>query len=405
MVVTATAPHAGAPVASPAQPGLRPISPWSFAAVAVVSFGGPLALAALYGPQAVDELRSGGGLAALAAPVVFGLPLWIGLRYSRQVHGPGGLTAFVQAAAGRRVATVQAAIWTVSYLLYLVYTTAYVVYDVLPAVSGRVRPYRSTLEVLLPIALAAVVVAGRRAALVAIGVIAVVQLALVGLLDGVAVHHGTASSAFVLPSQPHAFASATGDVALLFVCGSLPLFFGGELSAPARTIRQVLPAAFLLTAGAVVVAVLPFALDPAFTRAEIPGMSLVGVDIGSGVATAIGAGVAVSVVGVMLVEYTALVRLGHAITHRPMPSVARWLAVPLVVAGPVSLVDPTGFYDALIKPSLVALWLSQLIVVAVYPVFAVRNGGRRLPHVAVACGASAVMLFGLWNSVSSAAST
>ena len=55
--------------------------------------------------------------------------------------------------------------------------------------------------------------------------------------------------------------------------------------------------------------------------------------------------------------------------------------------------------------SLVALWLSQLIVVAVYPRFAVRHGGRTLPHVAAACGASAVMLFGLWNSVSNAAST
>src|SRR5205085_2705869 len=153
MVVTATTPHAGAPVAPPARPGLRPLSPWSFAAVAVVSFGGPLALAALYGPQAVGDLSSGGGLAALAAPVIFVLPLWIWLRYARQVHRPDGLAGFVRAAAGRRVATVQAAVWTVSYLLYLLYTTAYVVYDVLPAVSNRVGPYRSTLEVLLPVAL------------------------------------------------------------------------------------------------------------------------------------------------------------------------------------------------------------------------------------------------------------
>jgi len=151
--------------------------------------------------------------------------------------------------------------------------------------------------------------------------------------------------------------------------------------------------------------VLPLALDPAFGRAAIPGMSLVSVDVGSGVATAVGIGVAASVVGVMIVEYAALVRLGHAFTGRSMPVVARWLAVPLVVAGPISLVDPDRFYELLIKPSLVALWLSQLIVVAVYPRFAVRHGGRTLPHVAAACGASAVMLFGLWNSLSNAAST
>ena len=410
MVVTAATTDPGAPVASPTRPGLRSLSPWSFAAIAVVSFGGPLALAALYGPQAVSDLSSGAGLAAAAAPAIFVLPLWIWLRYSRHVHGPSGLTGFVRAAAGPQVAVVQGLIWTVSYLLYLVYTTAYVVYDVLPAVSSRVIGYRSTLEVVLPIAIAAAVVTGRRVTVATLAVIAVGQLVLVLLLDVVAIRHGTSTSAFSTshlsrPGQAHEFATATGDVALLFVCGSLPLFFGGELAAPVRTVRRVLPAVFALTAVVVVLGVLPLALDPAFGRAAIPGMSLVSVDVGSAVATAVGVGVAASVVGVMIVEYAALVRLGHAFTGRSMPVVARWLAVPLIVAGPVSLINPDRFYELLIKPSLIALWLSQLIVVAVYPRFAVRNGGRPLPHVATAVGASAVMLFGLWNSVSSAAST
>ena len=382
-----------------------PISKLSFAAVAVVSFGGPLALAALYGPQAVSDLSSGGGLAAIASPAVFVLPLWIWLRYSRQVNGPAGLAGFVRAAAGPRVAAAQAMIWTVSYLLYLVYTTAYVVYDVLPAVSRHVVGYRSTLEVLLPVGLAAVVVIGRRVTIGALVVIAVGQLALAALVDVVALRHGTTTGAVTMPGQTHEFASATGDIALLFVCGSLPLFFGGELAAPARTVRRVLPAVFVLTAMVVVLAVLPLALDPAFGRVAIPGMSLVSADVGSAAGTAVGLGVAASVVGVMIVEYAALVRLGHAFTGRSMPVVARWLAVPLVVAGPVSLIDPDRFYETLVKPSLVALWLSQLIVVAVYPRFAIRTGARALPHVAAACGASALMLFGLWNSVSSAGST
>ena len=388
----------------------RPLSTWSFAAIAVVSFGGPLALAALYGPQAVDELSSGAGLAALAAPAIFVLPLWIWLRYGREVHGPSGLAGFVRAAAGPRVAAVQAAIWTVSYLLYLVYTTAYVVYDVLPAVSSRLVGYRPTLEVVLPVLIAAVVVTGRRMTVSTLGIIAAAQLGLVVLLDVVALRHGTTGSAFAATSlssggQAHDFATATGDVALLFVCGSLPLFFGGELATPARTVRRTLPAAFIVTAAVVVIAVLPIALDPAFGRAAIPGMSLVATDVGSSAATAVGIGVAASVVGVMVVEYAALVRLGHAFTGRPMAVVARWLAVPLIVAGPVSLINPDRFYQLLIKPSLIALWLSQLIVVAVYPRVAMRRGGRPLPHVAAAVGASAVMLFGLWNSVSSAAST
>jgi hypothetical protein len=385
------------------------MSTLSFGAVAVVSFGGPLALAALYAPQAVHELHSGGGLVTLVAPLVFLLPLWVWLRYSRDVHGPGGLYAFVRAAAGERVARAQAAVWAFSYLLYLLSTTAYVVNDVLPAVSPRLRPYRSALELALPLALAAVVLAGRRVLLVTLAVVAGGQLALVALLDVVAVGHGTTAAAFTAPSQPHELASATMGVALLFVCGSLPLFFGGELHRPAQTIRRVLPIAFAVTAAVVVVAVLPLALDPAFGNAEIPGMSLVAVDVGTAAATAVGLGVAVSIVGVMLLEYAAVVRLGHAVTGRSMRRIAQWLAGALVVAAPLSLLDPERFYRDLLKPSLVALWLSQLMVVAVYPRFAGRAGrtGRfgRMPHTVVGAGASLVMLFGLWTSLTGGAAT
>ena len=41
----------------------------------------------------------------------------------------------------------------------------------------------------------------------------------------------------------------------------------------------------------------------------------------------------------------------------------------MVLAAPFSLIDPEGFYSTLIKPSLIALWLSQLIVFAADPLF------------------------------------
>jgi hypothetical protein len=194
-------------------------------------------------------------------------------------------------------------------------------------------------------------------------------------------------------------------VALLFVCGSLPLFLGGEVERPHRTIRRVLPSVFVLTAVIVVIAVLPMAVDPAFTRAAIPGMSLVRVDVGSAVALAVGVGVAASVVGVMVVEYVALTRLAHAVTGRSTQTAARWLAVPLVLAGPVSLINPNAFYDDLLKPSLVALWLSQLIVVAVYPMYARARGRLRLTHVLLGAAGAAVLVFGLWSTVFGSSST
>jgi hypothetical protein len=112
-----------------------------------------------------------------------------------------------------------------------------------------------------------------------------------------------------------------------------------------------------------------------------------------------------SIVGVMLVEYLALTRLGHAVTGRSPQSVARWLAVPLVLAGPLSLVDPSRFYADLIKPSLVALWLSQLVVVAVYPMYMHRRRSLRAQHVVLGLAGSGVMLFGLWSTLSSAVAT
>ena len=111
----------------------RPLGPWAFAGVAISSFGGPLALAALGAPGLIGDASNSAGLAMLAAVAVFTIPLAIWLRYSRHVASSGGLYAFVEAAAGRRVAIAQAAIWIVSYLLYLVYTTVQIVYDVLPA--------------------------------------------------------------------------------------------------------------------------------------------------------------------------------------------------------------------------------------------------------------------------------
>ena len=120
----------------------RPIGPWAFAGVAVASFGGPLALAALFAPNTVADASGSAGLATLVAVVVFMAPLAIWLRYSRQISSSGGLYAFVEAAAGRRVALAQAAVWIVSYLLHLIYTTLQIVYDLLPQVANRLESRR-----------------------------------------------------------------------------------------------------------------------------------------------------------------------------------------------------------------------------------------------------------------------
>src|SRR5439155_21091805 len=131
------------------------------------------ALAALYAPGAISDVTGSAGSVAVLGSLVFLAPLAIWLRYSRDIAGAGGLYSFVEAAAGRRVALVQAGLWAASYTLYLLYTSAYVVYDLLPPVWPGIGPWRPALAAVLPAVIALVVVSGRR---VAFGVIAALGL-------------------------------------------------------------------------------------------------------------------------------------------------------------------------------------------------------------------------------------
>ena len=74
----------------------------------------------------------------------------------------------------------------------------------------------------------------------------------------------------------------------------------------------------------------------------------------------------------------------------------------VVLAAPISLIDPGGFYDTLRRPSLIALWLSQLIVFAVYPMFAAKRRQRAWPAWTLSLGASAFALYGVWTALHSA---
>ena len=149
----------------------------------------------------------------------------------------------------------------------------------------------------------------------------------------------------------------------------------------------------------VTAAVAPLAAAPEFTRAPIPGMAVAARFAGHGFTLAVGLGVAVSIAGVMLAEYFALRRLIAAVTSWRLRPVIIALGAALVLSAPVTLINPDRIYSFLIKPSLVALWLSQLIVFAVYPRFARRQHDRRLPAWALTVAASAFALYGLWVTI------
>jgi len=376
----------------------------AFLGVCVASFGGPLALAALAAPALLSDPAGSAGLVMVAAAIIFGFPLIIWLRYSRHIATSGGLYSFVLSAAGRPTALLQAGLWIASYLLYVVYTPASIVYETLPAVWPGVGPYQPMLEIALPVALAVVLLAGRSVTLAVIGIVAAAQLAIVGFLAGVPLRHDAPATAFTPHGSLADLAGSSGRTALLYVCGSLPLFLGGELVSPARTIRRGLLLGFGLVAVGVTAAVFPLAANPGFTQAPIPGMSVVRVFAGYRPSVVVGLGVAVSVAGLMLVELVALSRLLHAVTGRSVDTIVKILAAVLVVSGPISLIDPARLYDDLVMPSLMALWLSQLIVFVVFPRFVARRGGLRLADLGLAVGASAFTMYGFYVAINGASS-
>jgi len=336
---------------------------------------------------------------------VFGAPLAIWLRYARYVSSSGGLFSFVEAALGRRVALAQATTWIVSYVLYLVYTTVQIVYDVLPTVVPIGKGVQTALALLIPAAIAAVMVAGRAAALLVLGAMAAGQLALAGVLDGVTVAHLSApASSFAAGAPAGSLAKAGAQTSLLYICGSLPLFLGGELARPARTIRRGLLGTYLLTAVVISLAVVPLATAPGLLRTAIPGVTVARLFAGSGLAQAIGIGVAVSIAGVIVCEYLALTRLVHAIGGWRMRPIAIGIGAVMLLAAPLSLIDPAGFYSALTKPSLAALWISQLFVFLAYPRFAAKHGQRALPAWTLSAAASGLAIYGLWTALQQAAS-
>jgi hypothetical protein len=171
-----------------------------------------------------------------------------------------------------------------------------------------------------------------------------------------------------------------------------------------RSIRRGLTGAFLVTATVVVLAVAPLAAAPGLLHTAIPGVSVAEQFAGAGLARAIGIGVAVSTAGLILWEYLAVTRLVHEIAGWRIRPIAAVIGAGMVLAAPFTLIDPAGFYNTLLKPSLVSLWLSQLIVFVVFPLFAIKRGQRAWPAFTLSLIASAFAVYGLVTALQQASS-
>jgi amino acid transporter len=374
-------------------------SPILFVGFAIASIGGPLALPDFLPGTAGDDGIESAGLVVLLALAVFAAPLLLWLVYSRRVVSPGGLTAFVETAAGRRAALVHGWIWAFAYFLYLPYTVTFVVYDVLTPIFPGLHPYRWVLELVLPVAIVLLVLAPVRVALASLLLVGLAQLVLMLVLGGVTLKHVPVRLAHEPSLDP--IGRGVGGTALLFICASLPLYLGAEVRGGSRTVRRALVAAVAVVGACFFVAALPLATVPGALRDfPVPAATIAKYYSGRPLEVAVALGLAVGTLALIVAEYLALGRLLHWLHGLPLRRTLVWIAGPFVAADAISLIDPEQFYDKLLKPSLGALFVSQLIVFLVFPLF--RRGVRWIPVVAVASGLAA---WGFYTLVSGSAST
>ena len=389
---------AHAPIDQDASGTPTALAPILFLGFAIASIGGPIALLTLL-PGAAGENLDSAGLVVLLALVLFAAPLAIWLAYSRRVVSPGGLSAFVAAAAGRRAALIQGWVWAFAYFLYLPYTVTFVVYDLLPPVFPGISPYRASLELLLPVGLVIFALAPVRWVLAVLGLLASAQLVAMLVLARVVQSH----TATTLAAEPELKGTgrAAATTALLFVCASLPLYLGAEVRGGSRTIRIGLAAAVATVGAVFFISSIPLAGIPGELRnAAVPGAAIAQAYSGRELAVVVGLLTVGSTLALIVAEYLALARLVHWLHGPPVRSVLRWIAVPFIAADAISLVNPDRFYADLLKISLGALYLSQLIVFVVFTRFR-----RGVVAVGVATVASGLAIWGLYLLVAGGAST
>jgi hypothetical protein len=339
---------------------------------------------------------------------VFGVPLVVWLAFSERVASAGGLAAFVEAAAGKTVARAQALVWAVSYFLYLPYTVTFVVYDVLPVIFPGIRPYRASLELALPAGIYLFVLLPSLIVLGALSVAAIVQLVLVAVLGALTFGHaGAHASSFTAHPGAAATGRGVGGVALLFVCASLPLFFGGEVRGAGRTVRNGLVIAYTAVAATLLFATVPLSSVPSGLRdADLPGVAIAQAYSGRALAVAVGLVSAASVVGLIMLEFLALGRLARWFIGAEIRPALVAIGIPFLVADGISLAGPDRFYTDLLRPSLIALWISQLIVFAVFPLFWLRTRRPLVPlALALAAVACALGGYGLYTAITFSSGT
>jgi len=149
------------------------------------------------------------------------------------------------------------------------------------------------------------------------------------------------------------------------------------------------------------VVAIPFSqMPPELRGAEIPGMAIADAYSSHSLAVAIGLGSAISIVGLIVIEFLALGRVANYVLGVPVRAALAVIAVPFIAVDAISLINPEGIYESLLRPALIALFIAQAAVFLAYPLYrcALDRRGWLAPSM-VAMLAAALMFYGPYNAI------
>ena len=367
---------------------------------AISSSGGPLALASIYLIPSTTPPRLE-GVIALAGLLLFLAPLSIWLGFTREIASSGGLYSFVREATGRKIAVLHGILWSVSYLLYLPFTVADIVYLLLPEILAISPSAARLLEIGIPVVITATIASGKRGPVYLLAGLALAQLVVLALFV-MPLIGGTPSALGTSPIRvsvrPLPVLEAVGGTSLLFVCSSLVLYLGGEAKGDATAIRKALVRGLAIVVALAVPSAFAIGrwLTPQIIASAVPGYALALQSTGRIAAVVVGIASLASLAGLVIAEYLALIRLWGAMLRFHWRRSTAMIGAFFIAADAVSLIDPARFYAIAIVPSLAALYASQLIVFLVYPRFRRKHGGMRLGSWLAVVVAVAWALYGLY---------
>ncbi len=335
---------------------------------AMSSVGGPLALAAVYlnfGASTFPQWA-----VVLTGFFVFLFPMYIWYRYSESISSPGGMYEFVYRAAGKKAAKLQGWAWAFSYFLYLPYTMSYILFYLLPSIFNLPTIYLYLLGILLPAMICFLMLLDKRVSLSVLTIGAAIQLLfVVGMVFYI---HAPSAMHYMWNAMPAKSISASFSFSLLLVCSSLPLYLGGEAKDARKRIGpsiviSVATVSMLLAIWAAVHPSVP--ASPGSYSAYQSGFALSMKYAPAAFSNALGIFIIVSIVSLVIAEFFALSRLLHSMLGISVRKSTGWISLFFMFFASISLIDPRGFYNITLYPSLIALYLSLLIPVLAYPFF------------------------------------